>query len=278
MEITSQSDLGELQYLERPDGARLANCRSPATEGGKHLPGLVFLGGFVSDMTGSKALALKAFARRRGQAFLRFDYQGHGRSSGRFEDGTIGTWAEDAVAVLDQLTEGPQILVGSSMGGWIMALAALARPERVAALVGIAAAPDFTEDLLWASYPQEVREQLERHGVYEQASDYDNKPYRITRALIEDGRNHLLLRAPIPITCPVRLIHGTADEDVPWQVSLKLCQQLQSGDVALTLVKDGDHRLSGPRDLSRLGATIERLCGDLQSVTTPESPSDPSDV
>jgi pimeloyl-ACP methyl ester carboxylesterase len=272
------SDFGALQYLERPDGARRAYCRSPATAGGKHLPGLVFLGGFSSDMTGTKALALEAFARARGQAFLRFDYLGHGQSSGRFEDGTIGRWAEDAVAVLDGATDGPQILVGSSMGGWIMVLAALARPERVAALVGIAAAPDFTEDLLWARYPPEVRQQLQRDGFYEQASDYGDEPYRITRALIEDGRRHLLLRAPIPISCPVRLLHGTADADVPWQVSLKLSQQLQAVDVELTLVKDGDHRLSEPGDLSRLGATIERICRDLPPVATPGSPSDPSGV
>jgi pimeloyl-ACP methyl ester carboxylesterase len=279
MTITNEAEFVEPRYLDRPDGARLAYCRSPATKRGRHLPGLVFLGGFVSDMTGTKALALEAFAQGRGQAFLRFDYQGHGRSSGRFEDGTIGRWAEDAVAVLDQLTDGPQVLVGSSMGGWIMLLAALARPERVVGLVGIAAAPDFTEDLLWAGYPPEVRRQLERDGVYEQTSDYADQPYRITRALIEDGRKQLLLRAPIPITCPLRLIHGMADEDVPWQVSMKLSQQIQSADVELTLVKDGDHRLSGPRDLSRLDATIERLCRDLPPVTTvASSPSDPSSV
>jgi pimeloyl-ACP methyl ester carboxylesterase len=241
----------------------LAYCRSPATKRGRHLPGLVFLGGFVSDMTGTKALALEAFAQGRGQAFLRFDYQGHGRSSGRFEDGTIGRWAEDAVAVLDQLTEGPQILVGSSMGAWIMVLAALARAKRVVALVGIASAPDFTEDLLMARYPQELRERLERDGVVDVPSDYAEEPYRISRTLIDEARRHLVLRAPIPITCPVRLIHGTADLDVPWQTSLKLSQQLQSVDVELTLVKHGDHRLSTPRDLSRIGITIHQLCLDL---------------
>jgi pimeloyl-ACP methyl ester carboxylesterase len=276
MTSTDEAELGELQYLDRPDGAKLAYYRRPAPRSSR--PGVMFLGGFASDMTGSKALALEAFARARGHDFVRFDYQGHGQSSGRFEDGTIGRWAEDAVAVLDQLTEGPQILVGSSMGAWIMVLAALARAKRVVALVGIASAPDFTEDLLMARYPQEMRERLERDGVIDVPSDYAEEPYRISRRLIDEARRHLVLRAPIPITCPVRLIHGTADLDVPWQTSLKLSQQLQSVDVELTLVKHGDHRLSTPRDLSRIGITIHRLCEHRHPATTTESPSDPSGV
>jgi pimeloyl-ACP methyl ester carboxylesterase len=276
MTNTDEVELGEPRYLDRPDGARLAYHRTPIPRSRR--PGLVFLGGFASDMTGSKALALEAFALWRGHDYVRFDYQGHGQSSGRFEDGTIGRWAEDAVAVLDQATEGPQILVGSSMGGWIMVLAALARPKRVVALVGIASAPDFTEDLLMARYPQEVRDRLDRDGVVEVPSDYAEKPYRISRRLIEEARRHLVLRAPIPITCPVRLIHGTADLDVPWQTSLKLSQQLRSEDVELTLVKHGDHRLSKPRDLSRIGITIHRLCEHQHLVNTAGSPSDPSGV
>ncbi len=219
----------------------------------------MFLGGFMSDMTGTKAKALETHARRRGQAFVRFDYMGHGRSSGKFEDGTIGGWAEDAVAILDQATEGPQILVGSSMGGWIMLLAALARPQRVAGMVGIAAAPDFTEDLMWATFPAEIRDRLQREGTYRQPSDYAEEPYAITLTLIEEARRHLLLRTPIPITCPVHLLHGRRDPDVPWQTALKLSEQLQSSEVEVTLVKDGDHRLSEPRDLECLFAAVDRM-------------------
>ena len=240
--------------LERPDCVAIAYHKTPGSA-----PGIVFLGGFMSDMTGGKALALEAFARERGRAFLRFDYQGHGGASGRFADGTIGLWAADAVAALDDLTEGPQVLVGSSMGGWIMLLAALARPDRVAGLVGIAAAPDFTEDLMWARYPEAVRDTLLRDGVYREPSDYGDEPYTITLALIEEGRQHLLLREAIPLDCPVRLIHGMADPDVPWAVSLKLAERLNAEDVEVTLVKGGGHRLSEPADLARLGAVVEGL-------------------
>ena len=217
-------------------------------------------------MTGSKATALEAYARRRGQAFLRFDYQGHGQSSGRFEDGTVGRWAEDAVAAFDALTEGPQILVGSSMGGWIMLLAALARPQRVAALLGIAAAPDFTEDLMWRRFPAEVRAAIEQKGVYHLPSDYSESPYPITKHLIEEGRRHLLLNAPIPLRCPVRLLQGQRDPDVPWQTALRLAEKLESDDVEVTLIKDGDHRLSEPQDLARLEATLDRLLAGLEDA------------
>ncbi len=206
----------------------------------------------MSDMAGTKALALEEFAKARGQAFLRFDYQGHGQSSGRFEDGTIGLWSADAVAAISELTEGPQILVGSSMGGWIMLLAALACPQRIAGLVGIAAAPDFTEDLIWAEADENQRRAILEQGVYREPSPYGEAPYTITKALIEDGRAHLLLRRPIPLTCPVRLIHGLEDPDVPWDLSLKLAAALESADVETLLVKGGDHRLSEPRDIARL--------------------------
>ena len=241
------------QILERGEGVRLAYHKT-AGRG----PGVVFLGGFASDMSGTKALALEAWARECGQAFLRVDYQGHGDSSGRFEDGTIGTWRDDALAALDQLTEGPQILVGSSMGGWIMLLAALARPQRVAGLVGLAAAPDFTEELLWARLTEEQQRTIEREGVWHMPSEYGD-PLPITRRLIEEGREHLLLQRRIEIACPVRLIQGTADDDVPWGWALKLQDALASADVETTLVKDADHRLSEPRDLDRLTATLERL-------------------
>ena len=241
------------QRLSRPDGATIAYRRLA----GKN-PGIVFLGGFKSDMTGTKALALEDFARRHGHAFVRFDYLGHGESSGEFEEGTIGRWAEDAIAVIDELTEGSQILVGSSMGGWIMLLTALARPERVAGLIGIAAAPDFTEDLMYARFDEAARQALEREGVYYEPSDYD-EPYPITKRLIDEARSHLLLRGRIPITAPARLLHGMRDEAVPWEWSAKLAGQLESEDVEITLVKAGDHRLSEPADIARLERTLVEL-------------------
>ncbi len=244
----------EPRTLTRADGVTIAYHKSPG-----RAPGIVFLGGFMSDMTGTKATALESYAQARRQSFLRFDYRGHGRSSGAFTDGTIGLWAEDAIAALDELTEGPQILVGSSMGGWIMLLTALARPERLAGLVGIAPAPDFTEDLMWQRYPPEVRAEIEEKGVYQEPSEYSEEPYTITRGLIEDGRKHLLLRDRIAVTCPIRLIHGTADAAVPWQTSLKIMEQVESADLEVTLVKDGDHRLSEPHDLRRLEAVIDGL-------------------
>ena len=243
--------------LVRPGGECLAYRRTAGKT-----PGIVFLGGFKSDMTGSKALALEAFAKARGQAFLRFDYAGHGASGGAFTDGCIGDWAKDAIALLDAQTEGPQILVGSSMGGWLMLLTALARPERVAGLVGIAVAPDFTEDLMWETFSPEIRETILREGAYSEPSAYSDEPYIITRRLIEDGRNHLLLRGPIRLHCPVRLLHGQQDDAVPWQTSLRLAECLAGGDVQVTLIKDGDHRLSREADLSLLGRTLAPLLGE----------------
>ncbi len=246
-----------------PAGHRILTCEDGATIAYHRLagaaPGVVFLGGFMSDMTGTKALALEAFCRARGRAYLRFDYFAHGASSGRFEEATIGRWAADALAVLDRATEGPQILVGSSMGGWIMLLAALARPERVAALIGIAAAPDFTEDLLWRRLSEEQRAAILRDGAIRLPSAYDPAGYLVTRRLIEEGRNHLLLRAPIAIACPVRLLHGMKDPDVPWQTSLRLAERLQSRDVTVTLAPEGDHRLSTDLDLQRLTEAIAAL-------------------
>ena len=198
-------------------------------------------------MTGTKALFLDEYCRRRGRAYVRFDYFGHGASSGDFADGTVGRWAEDAIAVIDQLTEGPQILVGSSLGGWLMLLAALARPERIRALVGIAAAPDATEDLLWPRLDAAQRRELLDPGSVTLPSEYDPAGYTYRLGLIEDGRRHLVMRAPIALDCPVRLLHGLRDASVPWQTSLRLAEQLTSRDVTVTLVKDGDHRLSTAR-------------------------------
>jgi pimeloyl-ACP methyl ester carboxylesterase len=243
------------EILALPGGARIAYEKIRGKS-----PGVMFLGGFASDMSGTKAAALAAHFKEVGRAFVRFDYAGHGESSGKFEEGTIGSWTGDAVAVLDGAAEGPQVLVGSSMGGWIMLLAALARPGRVAGLVGVAAAPDFTEDLIWKKLPPETKKEIEERGVWVRPSEYDEGGIPITRGLIEEGREHLLLHAPIPIRCPVRLIHGLDDEDVPWQVSQKLSEMLESGDVALTLVKGGGHRLSEPADLRRLIGVVEALC------------------
>jgi pimeloyl-ACP methyl ester carboxylesterase len=240
--------------LARPDGATIAYHRLAGTR-----PGIVFLGGFRSDMTGTKALYLEEYCRRRGRAYLRFDYFGHGASLGDFALGTIGRWCDDAIAVLDSLTEGKQILVGSSMSGWIMLLAALARPERIAALVGIAGAPDFTEELLWTRLTPAQRREINERGQVVLPSEFDPAGYLYTRALIEDGRNHLLLGKPIPIDVPVRLLHGMRDNSVPWRLSLALAERLASRDVAVTLLKDGDHRLSTPGDLALLARTLDAL-------------------
>ncbi|MFN3231382.1 MAG: alpha/beta hydrolase [Alphaproteobacteria bacterium] len=221
-------------------------------------PGVVFLGGFMSDMSGTKATMLDDYCRKRGQAYVRFDYSGHGVSGGDFKDGTIGQWAADAVAVLDQVTQGPQLLVGSSMGGWIALLLARARPDRVAGFVGIAAAPDFTEDMMWADFDETIRETLRTEGLYYQPSDYDD-PYPITMRLIEEGRNNLVLRSSLLLNCPVRLIQGMQDPDVPWQTALRLAEHLTADDVEVTLVKNGNHSLSEPADLARLEIALDRL-------------------
>jgi pimeloyl-ACP methyl ester carboxylesterase len=240
--------------LARSDGATIAYHRRLGKS-----PGVVFLGGFMSDMTGTKARALDAFCKTSGHAYVRFDYFAHGASSGDFAEATIGRWKSDALAVLDTLTQGPQILVGSSIGGWLMLLTALARPARVAALVGIAAAPDATETLMWQRFPPEIRDKIMRAGAARVPSDYGTDGYLITRKLIEEGRDHLLMNAPIAIACPVRLLHGQNDPDVPWRVSLELADRLQSADVQVTLVKDGDHRLSTERDLALLTRTLDGL-------------------
>ncbi len=245
--------------LAAGSGARIAYHRTAASSSGGTRPGLVFLGGFKSDMTGTKAAALEAHARGRGQAFLRFDYQGHGESSGDFEEGCIGTWYQDALDAIDGLTEGPLILIGSSMGGWIALLDALARPARIAGLIGIAAAPDFTQSM-WQGFDAEARRQIEQEGRYSMPSEYDSEePYVITRKLIEDGREHCLLAGSIAIRCPVRLLQGMADAAVPWETALRIAERLESEDVEITLIKDGDHRLSGPADLDRLFRAVDAL-------------------
>lgn len=240
------------QYLTTAQDRRIAFHKT-AGQG----PGVVFLGGFKSDMTGSKALFLQDWAERQGRAFLRFDYSGHGQSSGDFLDGAIGDWFEDALSVITALTTGPQVLVGSSMGGWISLLVARAIPRRVAGLVGIAAAPDFTEDSMWAGFDDHQRRALAEQGRVKLPSDYSANPYVITRRLIEEGRGRLVLRDPLPLAFPVRLLQGTADTDVPPAVALRLLDHATGPDIRLTLVKGADHRFSTPDCLALIATALE---------------------
>jgi pimeloyl-ACP methyl ester carboxylesterase len=242
-----------VKFLESPGLPRLAYSASPGAG-----PGVVFLGGFGSDMTGTKATALEAAVTARGNAYLRLDYSGHGQSGGRFVDGTIGQWFADALAVFDAVTTGPQVVVGSSMGGWIGLLLARARPDRVKAFVGIAAAPDFTARLMAGELTGAQRETLKREGVLYRPSDYGD-PMPITAKLVEDGANHLLLERPIRFHGPARLLHGQRDPDVPWQLALAVAERLESDDVRIAFVKDGDHRLSRPQDLALLIRTVEEM-------------------
>jgi pimeloyl-ACP methyl ester carboxylesterase len=220
--------------------------------------GIVFLGGFRSDMTGSKAAHLANWAARMGRPFLRFDYSGHGQSSGSFTDGSIGDWCADAIDIITARTQGPQILVGSSMGGWIALLIARACPAKLAALIGIAAAPDFTEDSMWANFTPDQRAALAQQGVVHLPSEYA-EPYPITARLIKDGRQNLVLRAPLALSVPTRLLQGTADQDVPASVALRLMSHIGGDDIRLTLVKDADHRFSSPACLDLITQTIADL-------------------
>ncbi len=222
-------------------------------------PGIVFLGGFKSDMDGSKAIYLEEWAKETGRAFLRFDYTGHGKSDGDFVDGCIGDWARDAMFVLSALTEGPQILVGSSMGGWISLIVAQKMPEKVVGLIGIAAAPDFTENSMWKSFDIGQRAAIIKNGYIELPSDYSDEPYIITKKLIEDGRQHLVLLNPLELPFPTRFLQGTADVDVDISVALGLLEHVSGDDVRLTLVKNADHRFSTPECLLLIQQTIENL-------------------
>lgn len=241
-------------FLDRPDGERVA-WRMVEGAG----PTVVWLGGFKSDMTGTKAEALARWAQGAGRAFVRFDYLGHGDSTGAFVDGTISRWKDDAQAVLNELTAGPVVLVGSSMGGWIACLLAMAAARKVQAMVLIAPAPDFTEKLMTPEIPPEGRAALAADGVWLRPSEY-GEPYPITRTLLEDGaRWSILGGAPIPLEMPVRILQGGEDPDVPWRHALELAQGLKGGDVVFTLIRDGDHRLSRPQDIARILAAVEEL-------------------
>jgi pimeloyl-ACP methyl ester carboxylesterase len=228
-------------------------------------PGLFWLGGFKSDMQGTKAVALDRWAQTRGRACIRFDYSGHGESGGQFADGSIGRWLEESVAVFEAQASGPQVVIGSSMGGWLALLlvrelrraqAGCLRAGSVAGLVLIAPAVDFTEELMWKRFSAETRRAIERDGSWQRPSQYGDEPYLITRTLIEDGRRHLLLGGLIETGCPVRILQGVQDQDVPWQHAVELSSRLAHDDVVLTLVKDGDHRLSRPEDIERLIAAV----------------------
>lgn len=229
-------------------------------------PGTIWLGGFKSDMKGTKAQALDEWAASKGRAFVRFDYSGHGESSGDFKDGTIGQWLEESLAVYRKFCQGPQLLIGSSMGGWMALLLAreIARNSLkgdlapLAGIVLIAPAPDFTEELMWKNMAPEVKAEIESNGVWHRPSDYGD-PYPITKTLIEEGRNHLLLGGSINTGCPVRILQGAQDPDVPWQHAFALTHRLPSDDVVLTLIQDGDHRLSRPQDIARIIAAVEEF-------------------
>jgi len=243
------------QFLDRKDGHRIAYHKREGAQ-----PGIVFLGGFRSDMQGSKAMALEKWCKEQRRQFIRFDYFGHGQSSGEFVEGTIGRWAEDAVAVLDELAgPQPQLIVGSSMGGWLMLLLALKRPQKVAGLLGIAAAPDFTELLIWDKLSPEDQTQLRETGKVEMPNCYDDAPYTITMQLIAESANHLLMDGPIAIHCPVRLVHGMQDADVPWETAMALNEKLQSQHVKALLVEDGDHRLSSEKHLKIITKQLVKL-------------------
>jgi pimeloyl-ACP methyl ester carboxylesterase len=237
-----------------------------ARRGAANGPGLFWLAGFNSDMKGTKAIALDTWAAEHGRACVRFDYSGHGESGGAFRDGTIGRWLEESVAVFRQFCAGPQVVIGSSMGGWMALLLAreLARqPANGASLAGlvlIAPAPDFTEELMWKGFSAKIRHEIETTGVWLRPSQY-GEPYPITRALIEEGRNHLLLGSAIEVGCPVRILQGAQDPDVPWQHAFALAHRLPSDDVVLTMIQDGDHRLSRPQDIARILAAVAEIQG-----------------
>jgi pimeloyl-ACP methyl ester carboxylesterase len=246
-----------LKFLQIGDGGERRAIAVRQQEGA--LPGLFFLSGYKSDMNGSKAAALAGWAELAGRACVRFDYSGHGESAGKFTDGTIGRWLADSLGVFDACCRGPQILVGSSMGGWLALLLVRALRQRgqngaasVAGLVLIAPAIDFTEELMWKRFTPEIKRELAENGVWQRPSAYSPEPYLVTRQLIEEGRNHLLLGGMIETGCPVRILQGVEDPDVPWRHAVELTSRLACDDVVLTLVKDGDHRLSRPEDIERL--------------------------
>lgn len=266
--MTSVAPLKTLTPLAKPEGV----LKAPGYAGsdGETIayksvqgrgPAIIWCGGLKSDMEGGKAVHLHEWAKREGRAYVRFDYFGHGKSSGRFRDGTVSRWGRDVTQIMDDLTTGNIILIGSSMGGWASLLATIARSDRVKALLLIAPAPDFTEKLMWANWPDETRQAVMKDGIHYEPSDYD-EPYEYSRELIEDGRRHQLLDAPIKFDGPVRILQGALDPVVPPDYSMRLMEVLTSEDVTFSLVKSGDHSLSRPEDLTRLQRTLEDLCDE----------------
>lgn len=243
-------DIALPSFFARPDGLRLAYRYRPGTG-----PTLIFLPGYMSDMEGGKAVALDDWAGASGRAMLRLDYAGNGASDGRFVDGTLVNWRDDVLLLMDALTQGPVVLVGSSMGGWLALLVALARPDRVVGLVGVAAAPDFTE---WG-FTDADKALLATEGRIEEPTPYDDQPYVTTLAFWESGQASRLLDGEIPIDCPVRLLHGQQDADVPWDIAVRIAERVRSSDVQMALVKDGDHRLSRDGDIALLIRTVASL-------------------
>lgn len=251
-----------VKYLERAARPRLAYVYTPAAGQGGDYPLVMFMGGYRSDMTGTKAAYLEEQCRARGQAYLRFDYSGHGLSEGRFEDGTIGAWAQDALDVLDHVSKGPVVLVGSSMGGWIALLVSRARAGIVKGLVGIAAAPDFTQEL-YARLDKAGIAQLEKTGQAIIPNDYSDEPYVFTKIFYEEAKKHLLLHEKHRIDFSVRLIQGMLDQDVPWQTAIKIQQTFEGGEVDVVFVDDGEHRLSRPQDLELIDREVAGVSGVL---------------
>jgi pimeloyl-ACP methyl ester carboxylesterase len=248
--------------VESPPPARTIAVRARESKGNDSGTGLIWLGGFKSDMAGSKAMALDAWAQAQGRACVRFDYSGHGESGGEFKDGTIGRWLEESVAVYTRFCRGPQVAIGSSMGGWLaLLLAARLREVKGAAplagMVLIAPAVDFTEELMWKNFPDAIKREIETNGFWLRPSEYSPVGYPITKQLIEEGRNHLMMGGLIEPGCPVHILQGVQDPDVPWQHAVELVSRLSRDDVVLTLIKDGDHRLSRPEDIERLLAAVK---------------------
>ncbi|WP_025897739.1 alpha/beta fold hydrolase [Sneathiella glossodoripedis] len=254
----AQTELSQPEMLQRPDGQSIAYHHS-AGEG----PGVIFCSGFMSDMQGTKALALEKAMKTIGRSYTRFDYLGHGQSTGNFEDGCISRWTDDALAILDDCTAGPQVIVGSSMGGWIGLRMALLRPDRIAGFVGIAAAPDFTLRMR-ATMSESALADIERQGFWKEPTEYSDEPYTITKKLLDDGDRNLVMQSPIPFDGPVHLLQGMKDDSVPWKTALDIQEKLTSTDVVVTLVKEGDHRLSDADDINRLILAVESVCSRIQ--------------
>jgi pimeloyl-ACP methyl ester carboxylesterase len=242
-----------IQYLERSGRPRLAYVYTRGTN--KQLPPVVFLGGYRSDMSGTKATYLEQQCKSRGQTFLRFDYSGHGASEGKFSDGTIGAWKQDAQDIINHVIKEPAILVGSSMGGWMALLFAIARPDLVKGLIGIAAAPDFTEEI-YSHLTTAQKIELEKTGRVSVPNDYSDEPYHFTKAFYQEAKHHMVLDTPRTFDFPVRLIQGKQDKDVPWHTALKIQKNFTSPDFDILLIEDGDHRLSRPEDLETIGRML----------------------